>query len=77
MQSHYAAADLATLGREWIAAWNSHDLERILALYAGCHSGARGARTRNLEILRGAQLRTIIRCFTSPRNDEISSRLLT
>src|SRR3989442_10172061 len=35
MQSqHYAAADLAALGREWIAAWNSHDLDRILALYA-------------------------------------------
>ena len=35
MQSqHYAATDLAALGREWIAAWNSHDLERILALYA-------------------------------------------
>jgi ketosteroid isomerase-like protein len=33
-RQHYAAADLATLGREWIAAWNSHDLERILALYA-------------------------------------------
>ena len=31
---HHAAADLATLGREWIAAWNSHDLERVLALYA-------------------------------------------
>ncbi len=30
----YAAADLAALGREWIAAWNSHDRERILALYA-------------------------------------------
>jgi ketosteroid isomerase-like protein len=31
MQSpHHAAADL---GREWIAAWNSHDLERVLALY--------------------------------------------
>jgi uncharacterized protein (TIGR02246 family) len=29
-----AAADLATLGREWIAAWNSHDLERVLSLYA-------------------------------------------
>ena len=28
------AAKLAALGREWIAAWNSHDLERILALYA-------------------------------------------
>ncbi len=35
MQSqHFVAADLAVLGREWIAAWNSHDLERILALYA-------------------------------------------
>jgi ketosteroid isomerase-like protein len=30
----HAAADLAALGREWIAAWNSHDLERVLALYA-------------------------------------------
>ena len=35
MQSpHHAAKDLATLGPVWIAAWNSHDLERILALYA-------------------------------------------
>ena len=31
---HHAAAALATLGREWIAAWNSHDLERVLSLYA-------------------------------------------
>ena len=30
---HHAAADIAALGREWIAAWNSHDLERVLALY--------------------------------------------
>ena len=30
----HAAADLATLGRDWIAAWNSRDLERVLALYA-------------------------------------------
>jgi ketosteroid isomerase-like protein len=29
-----AAADLVALGREWIAAWNSRDLERVLALYA-------------------------------------------
>ena len=28
------AARLTALGSEWIAAWNSHDLERILALYA-------------------------------------------
>ena len=35
MQSpHHAAADIAALGREWIAAWNSHDLERVLALYS-------------------------------------------
>lgn len=34
MQSpHHAASDIAALGREWIAAWNSHDLERVLALY--------------------------------------------
>ena len=30
----FDAARLATLGREWIAAWNSHDLERVLAMYA-------------------------------------------
>ena len=35
MQSpHHDAGHMATLGHEWIAAWNSHDLERILALYA-------------------------------------------
>ena len=37
MQGHAAArpaADLTTLGRDWIEAWNSRDLERILALYA-------------------------------------------
>ncbi len=34
MQSaHHAGAGTAALGREWIAAWNSHDLERVLALY--------------------------------------------
>jgi ketosteroid isomerase-like protein len=27
-------AQLAILGRQWIVAWNSHDLERVLALYA-------------------------------------------
>jgi ketosteroid isomerase-like protein len=31
---HHDAAQLVALGREWIAAWNSHDLERVLALYA-------------------------------------------
>jgi uncharacterized protein (TIGR02246 family) len=30
---HRAASDIAALGRAWIAAWNSHDLERVLALY--------------------------------------------
>lgn len=34
MSQHFAAADLAALGREWIAAWNAHDLERVLALYS-------------------------------------------
>jgi ketosteroid isomerase-like protein len=34
MPNHHDAAHLAALGREWIAAWNSHDLERVLALYA-------------------------------------------
>ncbi|MGB8606933.1 nuclear transport factor 2 family protein [Bradyrhizobium sp.] len=33
MQEHREAAHLAALGREWIAAWNSRDLERVLALY--------------------------------------------
>jgi len=32
-QAHLPA-DLAALGREWIARWNSRDLERVLALYA-------------------------------------------
>src|SRR6266436_7371933 len=31
---HHDAARLAALGREWVAAWNSRDLERVLALYA-------------------------------------------
>ena len=34
MPGHHETADLAALGRKWIAAWNSHDLERVLALYA-------------------------------------------
>ena len=33
MTAHHDAKQLAALGREWIAAWNSHDLERVLALY--------------------------------------------
>ena len=31
--SHLAAPVIAELGREWIAAWNARDLERVLALY--------------------------------------------
>ena len=27
-------SDLETLGRDWLDAWNAHDLDRILALYA-------------------------------------------
>ena len=32
--SHHAASDLAALGRTWVEAWNSRDLERVLSLYA-------------------------------------------
>ena len=32
--SHYPASQLAALGREWVEAWNSRDLERVLTLYA-------------------------------------------
>ena len=39
MATAHDATRLAALGREWIAAWNSRDLERVLALYA-----ERGAR---------------------------------
>jgi len=28
------AADMAAFGQQWIAAWNSHNLERVLSLYA-------------------------------------------
>lgn len=31
---HHDPAYCADLGRQWIDAWNSHDLERILALYS-------------------------------------------
>jgi len=34
MPAPYLPTDLATLSREWIAAWNAHDLERVLTLYA-------------------------------------------
>ena len=34
MPTAHDASRLAALGREWIAAWNSRDLERVLALYA-------------------------------------------
>ena len=33
MPDHHEPKQLAALGRDWIAAWNSHDLERVLALY--------------------------------------------
>ena len=33
MAASHKREDLAALGREWIAAWNSHDLERVLSLY--------------------------------------------
>src|SRR5437763_1765441 len=34
MSQPHDAARLTALGRDWIAAWNSHDLECVLALYA-------------------------------------------
>jgi ketosteroid isomerase-like protein len=34
MPTAHDATHLAALGREWIAAWNSGDLERVLKLYA-------------------------------------------
>jgi len=34
MPTAHDATHLAALGREWIAAWNSRDLERVLKLYA-------------------------------------------
>ena len=33
-QPHHDPAFCTELGKQWIDAWNSHDLERILALYA-------------------------------------------
>jgi hypothetical protein len=32
MPTSHDATQLAALGREWIAAWNSRDLERVLKL---------------------------------------------
>ena len=34
MPTAHDTTHLAALGREWIAAWNSRDLERVLKLYA-------------------------------------------
>ena len=34
MPAHHDAKHLAKLGRDWVAAWNSHDLERVLVLYS-------------------------------------------
>jgi ketosteroid isomerase-like protein len=34
MVTHRAASELAALGREWIEAWNSRDLERVLKFYS-------------------------------------------
>ncbi|MBX9649321.1 MAG: nuclear transport factor 2 family protein [Xanthobacteraceae bacterium] len=33
MPDHHEPNRLAALGQDWVAAWNSHDLERVLALY--------------------------------------------
>ncbi|MGO4713307.1 nuclear transport factor 2 family protein [Bradyrhizobium sp. 2TAF24] len=34
MPSPFPTADLEALGRDWVAAWNAGDLERVLKLYA-------------------------------------------
>jgi ketosteroid isomerase-like protein len=34
MSQHHDPAFCAALGKQWVDAWNSHDLERILALYS-------------------------------------------
>ena len=34
MSQHHDPAFCSALGKRWIDAWNSHDLERILALYS-------------------------------------------
>ena len=34
MPAHHEPTRMAALGRDWIAAWNARDLERVLALYA-------------------------------------------
>jgi ketosteroid isomerase-like protein len=34
MATHRPASELAALGREWVAAWNSRDLERVLTFYS-------------------------------------------
>src|SRR5512143_1514090 len=34
MPEHHDSHRLAELGREWISAWNSRDLERVLKLYS-------------------------------------------
>ncbi|MFB9264464.1 nuclear transport factor 2 family protein [Bradyrhizobium erythrophlei] len=34
MPNRHDPARLTALGKDWIAAWNSRDLERVLALYA-------------------------------------------
>lgn len=33
MSQHHAPSTLAALGRSWVAAWNTRDLERVLTLY--------------------------------------------
>ena len=34
MPAPYPPQALAALGREWVEAWNSHDLERVLTMYS-------------------------------------------
>ncbi len=34
MPAHHEPTRMAALGRDWVAAWNARDLDRVLALYA-------------------------------------------
>ncbi len=33
MPDHHQPAKLQAIGRDWVAAWNARDLERVLAMY--------------------------------------------
>jgi len=62
MAWHHDPAFCAALGTQWIDAWNSHNLERILALYADdseMTSDKRTRRTTGALSLRGSRNRRV------------------